>query len=51
MEILLWLVPPVVVTTAVGLWAAWRGRERPEMSAEEAARRMGEAMARPARRR
>jgi cytochrome c-type biogenesis protein CcmH/NrfF len=45
-EILLWLVPSVVVTVLVSLWATWRGRERPEMTREEAARRMGEALAR-----
>ncbi len=44
--ILLWLLPAVVVTVLAALWVSWRGRERPEMSREEAARRMGEALAR-----
>ncbi|WP_300681938.1 hypothetical protein [Nocardioides sp.] len=46
MLILLWLLPAVVVTVLAALWVSWRGRERPEMSREEAARRMGEALAR-----
>ncbi|UDY24616.1 hypothetical protein [Nocardioides sp. Kera G14] len=46
MLILLWLVPPVVVTVLVALWVGWVGRQRPEMTREEAARRMGEALAR-----
>lgn len=28
MEILLWLVPPVVVTALAVLWAVWAGRDR-----------------------
>ena len=30
MHILLWLVPPVVVTLLAMVWAAWAGRPRPE---------------------
>jgi hypothetical protein len=57
-EILLWLVPPVVVTVLAMAWVAWAGREgRGEVDREEAVRRLGVALdkdpkqvARPARR-
>lgn len=35
-EILLWLVPAVVVTTLAGLWAGWVTRQRPERERTEA---------------
>lgn len=45
MEILLWLVPPVVVTCLAMLWVSWLGREgRGEVDPEVAVRRMGEAL-------
>ena len=48
MEILLWLVPPVVVTVVAMLWVSWLGREgRGEVSREEGVRRMGEALSKP----
>lgn len=31
MEILLWLVPPAVVTLLAMAWATWAGRPRPEV--------------------
>jgi hypothetical protein len=49
-EILLWLVPPVVVTVVAMLWVGWLGREgRGEIDPETAVRRMGEALGRPPR--
>jgi hypothetical protein len=48
-EILLWLVPPAVVTVLAMLWVGWLGREgRGEVDRETAVRRMGEALGRPA---
>ena len=48
MEILLWLVPPVVVTFVAMAWVGWLGREgRGEVDREEAVRRLGEALERP----
>lgn len=45
MEILLWLVPPVVVTVLAMLWVGWLGREgRGEVDREVAVRRLGEAL-------
>ena len=45
MEILLWLVPPVVVTCLAMLWVSWLGREgRGEVDPEVAVRRMAEAL-------
>ncbi|GAA5156430.1 hypothetical protein GCM10023340_44280 [Nocardioides marinquilinus] len=39
--VLLWLVPPVVVTVAAMVWVAWLGREgRGEVDRDEALRRM-----------
>jgi hypothetical protein len=51
-EILLWLVPPVVVTAVAMLWVGWVGRDRRELDREEAVRRMGAALEKdaPARR-
>lgn len=43
--VLLWLVPPVVVTVAAMLWVSWLGREgRGEVSREEGLRRMAVAL-------
>jgi hypothetical protein len=48
-EILLWLVPPAVVTVLAMAWVAWLGREgRGEVDRETAVRRMGDALSRPA---
>jgi hypothetical protein len=45
MEILLWLVPPIVVTVLAMAWVAWAGREgRGEVDREEAVRRLGVAL-------
>lgn len=45
MEILLWLVPPAVVTVVAMLWVGWLGREgRGEVDRELAVRRLGEAL-------
>jgi hypothetical protein len=47
-EILLWLVPPVLVTLVAMAWVGWVGREgRGEVDREEAVRRLGEALDRP----
>ena len=43
-EILLWLVPPVVVTVVAMLWVSWIGRDRREVDREEAVRRLGAAL-------
>jgi hypothetical protein len=44
-EILLWLVPPVVVTVLAMVWVGWVGREgRGEVDHDEAVRRMGVAL-------
>jgi hypothetical protein len=44
-EILLWLVPPAVVTLLAMAWVSWLGREgRGEVDREEAVRRMTRAM-------
>ncbi|MET0523266.1 MAG: hypothetical protein ABWZ91_00575 [Nocardioides sp.] len=49
MEILLWLVPPVVVTFVAMAWVGWVGREgRGEVDREEAVRRLGAALERDA---
>jgi hypothetical protein len=46
-EILLWLVPPVLVTLVAMAWVGWVGREgRGEVDREEAVRRLGEALER-----
>ena len=45
MEILYWLVPPVVVTCLAMLWVAWLGREgRGEVDREVAVRRLAQAL-------
>ena len=45
MEILLWLVPPVVVTVVAMLWVSWLGREgRGEIDRDVAVRRMASAL-------
>ena len=47
MEILLWLVPPVVVTFLAMAWVGWVGREgRGEVDREERVRRLGAALER-----
>jgi hypothetical protein len=44
-EILLWLVPPAVVTLLAMAWVSWLGREgRGEVDREEAVRRLTKAM-------
>jgi hypothetical protein len=44
-EILLWLVPPAVVTLIAMAWVSWLGREgRGEVDRDEAVRRMGKAL-------
>jgi hypothetical protein len=46
-EILLWLVPPVVVTLVAMTWVGWVGREgRREVDREELVRRLGAALER-----
>jgi hypothetical protein len=50
-EILLWLVPPVVVTAVAMLWVSWVGRERRELDRDEVVRRMGAALDKDAPRR
>ena len=45
MEILLWLVPPAVVTLLAMAWVSWLGRAgRGEVDCEEAVRRLSAAM-------
>ena len=45
MEILLWLVPPAVVTLLAMAWVSWLGRAgRGEIDREEAVRRLSAAM-------
>jgi hypothetical protein len=47
-EILLWLVPPVLVTLVAMAWVGWLGRERRgEVDREESLRRLGAALERP----
>ena len=48
MEILLWLVPPVLVTLVAMAWVGWIGREgRGEVDPEVAVRRMAAALSKP----
>jgi len=53
MAILLWLLPPVVVTGVAMAWAAWAGRGRPalhersESAQAKAQQRFAEAIGRP----
>lgn len=51
MEILLWLVPPIVVTAATAVWVGMLGRESGEVDREERARRLGAALERSTDRR
>lgn len=45
MEILYWLVPPVVVTVLAMLWVSWLGREgRGEIDRDVAVRRLADAL-------
>lgn len=45
MEILLWLVPPTVVTLVAMLWVSWLGREgRGEVDRDVAVRRLATAL-------
>lgn len=47
MEILLWLLPPVIVTFLAMAWVGWVGREgRGEVDREELVRRLGAALER-----
>ncbi len=47
MEILFWLVPPVVVTIVAMAWVSWLGREgRGEVDRDVAVRRLAEALQR-----
>jgi len=47
MQILLWLVPPVLVAVVAMLWAGWAGREgRGDLDPEVAARRLAAALGR-----
>ncbi len=47
MEILFWLVPPVVVTFVAMLWVSWLGREgRGEVDRDVAVSRLAEALQR-----
>ena len=49
--VLLWLLPPVVVTVAAMVWVSWLGREgRGEVDREVALRRLGRALERERRR-
>ncbi len=46
MEILLWLVPPVLVTAAAMAWVSWLGREgRGEVDRDVAVQRLAKALA------
>lgn len=47
MEILLWLVPPIVVTLVAMLWVSWLGRDgRGEVDRDVATARLAAAMRR-----
>jgi hypothetical protein len=49
-EILWWLAPPVVATVLAMCWVSWLGRAgRGQIDPDVAARRLGDAMARPTR--
>lgn len=50
MEVLWWLVPPLVATCLAMVWVAWAGRERDEVTrddSDEALARMQRALAKP----
>ena len=50
-EILLWLVPPVVVTLLAMVWVSWLGREgRGEIDRDVAVRRLADALQREPKR-
>lgn len=52
MEILFWLLPPVVVTVVAMAWVSWLGREgRGEVERDVAVRRLAEALQREPQRR
>ena len=45
-EILLWLVPPVLVTGLAMVWVGWLGRDRPdEVDREASVARLAKALA------
>jgi hypothetical protein len=49
-QVLWWLVPPLVATFVAMGWASWAGRSREEVArddSEEALERMRQALARP----
>jgi hypothetical protein len=49
-QVLWWLVPPLVATLIAMLWASWAGRVRDDVGrddSEEALERMQRALARP----
>jgi hypothetical protein len=49
-EILWWLAPPAVATALAMVWVSWLGRAgRGQVDPDVAARRLGDAMARPTR--
>jgi hypothetical protein len=48
-EILLWLVPPAVVTVVAMVWVSWLGRERAAPDRHEQVRRIGTALEQPPR--
>lgn len=50
MQVLWWLVPPLVATLAAMLWVGWVGRERDDVRREDAdaaLARMEKALSRP----
>lgn len=50
MQVLWWLVPPLVATVAAMLWVSWVGRERDDVRREDAdaaLARMQRALSRP----
>ncbi len=50
MQVLWWLVPPLVATTVAMLWAAWAGRTQDDSGVDDSAEaldRMRLALARP----
>jgi hypothetical protein len=49
-QILWWLAPPVLATVLAMIWVAWLGRDgRGQVDREVAVRRLGAALAKPAR--
>lgn len=46
MEILLWLAPAALVTLTAMVWVSWQARDHRELDRDEAARRIGRALAR-----